>query len=83
MDVEKSQRVPLSVFFGIETFFGKKFFHQRAPLQFFDIFATMDVKKCEGFPFSGVRIRSNFLGFSGTVQENTLTLWSRFANFEP
>ena len=31
MDVEKCQRVPLSVYFGIETFFQKNSFHQRVP----------------------------------------------------
>ena len=31
-DVEKSQRVPLSVFFGtVRLFFQKKFFHQKCP----------------------------------------------------
>ena len=31
----------------------------------------------------GAPIRSNFLGFLGSVEENTLTLWSPFAIFDP
>ena len=37
-------------------------------------FATMDVENAKGSLNSRRSIRSNFLGFSGTVEENTVTL---------
>ena len=39
----------------------------------------MDVKKCEMPP--GAPIRFNFLGFSGAVEENTLTFLKSFCYF--
>ena len=69
MDVEISQRPPSWSFL------------RHCECFFWEFFLT------EGSSFESVSflapIRSNILGFSGTVEENTLTLWSLFAIFEP
>ena len=68
---------PFQFFRHYEIFFLKTFlFHQRAPLQFFDVLQQWMLKNAKGPPFSAPKAAnsSNFLGFSGTVEENTLTL---------
>ena len=80
MDVEKSQRVPP---FGIETFFDFSV-TKGSHLQFFDVLQQWMFerkKKRKGPPFSASM--AQLFGFSGTVEENTLTLRSPFAIFEP
>ena len=75
MDVEKSQRVPLSVFFGIlrlTDFFSPNFY----PLQFFD-FATMDVEKFERIALLALQFRR--LGFREFDISSFLTLLCPFA----
>ena len=88
MDVQKLPKGPFYIFRHYATYrrpkkFGKKF----QKIGFFSIFssrgycrngfATTDVENAKGSPFQrapGAPIRSNVLGFSGTVEENTLTL---------
>ena len=74
MDVEKPQRVPFSVFSRhCETFFQKKI-SPKAPLSIFDVLQQWMLKHTKGSLLLARRfkqIRSNFLGFSGTVEENT------------
>ena len=81
MDVEKLQKVLLSIFLGIVRLCFKKN-SPRVLLQFFDFWQQLMLKNAKGSPFLAL-IWSNVLGFSCAVEENTLSFCRPFAIFEP
>ena len=75
MDVEKSQRAPFQFFRHCETFFRITFFfHQKAPLQFFDVLQQWMKNIAKGSPIRSPK-------FSGTVEENTLKSFCYFREY--
>ena len=76
----KNPKGPSFQFFRhCETFFQKIFFTKSDPPIFFDLRQNgWKISKCPLWCANSVQL----LGFSGTVEEITLTLWSPFAVFE-